>query len=197
MKQIIYFLLFIIIPISNISSQENKSRFGAEVDFIPWYFDTFSRQTPMFTVSGFIGGYYEHFFSNSISLKTTAGIHNATYKWFENSTYGGKKVRSWQTMLEIKVEPRFYFWDNQQKWGNLFAGLPLSIETGPFQNNPYKDIFQTPTIRAIPIIGYQYYFTNHFFVEANAGLGWRHDSYPTQSSNDLDYLLGLRFGLSF
>ena len=197
MKQFLYFLLFIFIPLTSISSQENKSRFGAEVDIIPWYFDTFSRQTPMFTVSGFIGGYYEHFFSNSFSLKTTAGIHNATYKWFENSTYGGKKVRSWQTTLELKVEPRLYFWDNQQKCGNLFAGLPLSIETGSFQNNPYKTIFQTPTIRAIPILGYQYYFTNHFFVEANAGLGWRHDRYPTQSSNDLDYLLGLRLGLSF
>lgn len=198
MKQILVLLLFVFIPITNMSAQENKSRFGVEVGIIPWHFDSFSRQTP-FSVSGFIGGYYEHFFLNSLSLKATVGIHNVTYKWWseDGGMYTGKKDRSWQTLLELKIEPRFYFWGNQQKWGNLFAGLPVSLETGPFKNNPYGSIFKTPTIRVIPVVGYQYYFTDHWFVEANAGLGWSCEKYPTQSLNDFDYLLGVRFGFSF
>ena len=189
MKQVLYLFLFLIIPITSISSQENKSRFGAEVSVEPWYLDTFTKQMPIFSISGFIGGYYEHFFSNSFSLKTTFGVHNGTYELYNK--------RSWQTSLELKVEPRFYFCENQQKWGNVFAGLPVSIETGAFQNNPYKTIFQTPTISALPLIGYQYYITEHWFVEANAGLGWSCTRYPTQSSNDFDYLVGARFGFSF
>lgn len=197
MKQILYIFLFIFIPFTSISSQENKSRFGIEVGIIPWHFDTFSRQTP-FSVSGFIGGYYEHFFSNSFGLKATVGVHNTTYKWFKDA-YGKEKKRIWNSMLELKVEPRLYFWENQQRWGTLFAGLPISMETGAFQNNenPYKTIFHTPTIRVIPVVGYQYYFAHHWFVEANAGLGWRCDIFPEQSFNDFDYLLEARFGYSF
>lgn len=191
MKLILYIVLFIYIPITNLSSQDNKSRFGIEVDIIPWHFDTFSRQTP-FSVSGFIGGAYEHFFTNSFSFKTRIGVHNVNYK----REYIGSE-RAWQTRLALMVEPRFYFWPNQQKWGNLFAGIPISVEAGPFQDNPYKNIFETPIVRAIPVVGYQYYFARHWFIEVNAGLGWSLERYPTQSFNDFDYLLEARFGYSF
>jgi|GEM_PF-2777899 hypothetical protein len=196
MKQILLMILLIFIPITNIVSQENKSRFGIEVDITPLHFDTFSRQKSPFSISGFIGGSYEHFFSNSFSFKTTVGVQNVTYK------YGAyyldeEKERHWQTSLVLKAEPRFYFLGNQQKWGNLFASLPISIGTGTFQNNPYKNIFDTQHIKAFSVIGYQYYVTNHWFIEANAGLGWSQDRYPTQSFNDFDYLIGARFGFSF
>jgi hypothetical protein len=195
MKQILYIVLLIFISIANIASQENKSRFGIEVDIIPWHFDTFSRQTP-FSVSGFIGGSYEHFFSNSFSFKTTIGVQNVNYQTASGYLTGGKE-RAWQTRLALMVEPRFYFWENQQKWGNLFAGLPVSIEAGSFQNNTYRNIFETQLIRAIPVIGYQYYFARHWFVEANAGLGWFLDRYPMQSFSEFDYQVGVRLGFSF
>jgi len=195
MKQILFIILLIFIPITNIVSQENKSRFGIEVDITPYHSNNFTSKSP-FAISGFIGGSYEHFFSNSFSFKTTVGVQNVTYKfWGDYPTE--KKERFWQTCLALKVEPRFYFWENQQKWGNVFASLPISVETGPFQNNPYNSIFDTPTIRAISAIGYQYYFAHHWFIEANAGLGWSQDRYPTQSFNDFDYLIGARLGFSF
>lgn len=197
MKQILYLFFFIFISISSISSQENKSRFGIEVGVIPWHFDTFSNQTP-FSVSGFVGGYYEHFFTNSFALKATVGVQNTTYKWARDVN-GREEERTWSSMLELKIEPRFYFWEKQQRWGNLFAGLPISMETGSFQNkeNPYKTIFHTPTIRAIPVVGYQYYFARHWFVEVDAGLGWRCDISPQLDFNYFDYLLEARFGYSF
>lgn len=195
MKHILYVIIFVFVSITNVYSQETKSRVGIEVGIIPWHFDSFSRQTP-FSVSTFIGGSYEHFFSNSLSVKTTIGVHNVNYQSGSGYLAGGKE-RSWQTRLAFTVEPRIYFWENQQKWGNLFAGLPVSIETGPFQDNPYKNIFETPTVSAIPVIGYQYYFDRHLFVEVNAGLGWSLERYPSQSFNDFDYLLGARLGFSF
>lgn len=198
MKQLLYVVFLLLMPLTNLSSQENKSRFGVEVGIVPWHFDTFSRRTP-FSISGFVGGSYEHFFSNSFSVKSTLGVYNITYKWWSGNEgyHTGKEERKWQTILGLTIEPRYYFWNSQQRWGNVFAGIPVLVETGPFQDNPHNNIFKTPTIRVIPVIGYQYYLASHFFVEVNAGLGWSIEKYPTQSYNDFDYLLGVRFGYSF
>ena len=198
MKLILYIVLLFIVPITSISAQENRSRFGVEVGITPWSIDAFSIYTDNSPVSGSIGGYYEHFFSDNISLKSSLGLHSGIYRWCMDG--GGSSLmnsRKWQTMLELKVEPRFYFYDNQQTWGNLFVALPISLETGAFENTEHEKIFESPQVSALALLGYQYYITNNWFIEANAGLGWSCIKDYYQTDHELSCLLGLRAGYSF
>lgn len=198
MKKIFYLILLLaFVSIVKVSAQENRSRFGIEVGAEPWEYDSFSGKTP-FSIGTFVGIGYEHFFSNPFSLKTSIGLNNVNYKtgfdWFPN-----KVERKWHTMIKLSAEPRYYCWGEQQKWGNLFISLPISIETGPFQNNTYGNIFQSMRLRTIGAVGYQYYFNSHWYAEVNAGLGWSHQFYSKGGidQNNFDYQLSALFGYSF
>ncbi len=195
MKKLLFIALLIVASFTTITAQEHKSRFGIEASITPLEFDAFLRRCP-FSIGFFAGVNYEHFFSNPFSLKTTIGINNVLYKngydWFPE-----KPETKWQTMIKLTIEPRLYCWDTPQKWGNLFLSAPISLATGPFQNNVWGSIFKSYDLKMLAAVGYQYYFNSHFYTEANAGLGWSHWFNPLYDDNDFDYLLSVRFGYTF
>ncbi len=188
-------------------SQIKPVKYGIETDVIPFHDDNL-KEGPLFSLSGFIGGFAEFALTNQFRVNAIVGINNiyAQEYYFDASDLdeypviilGAPKERSvYRTTFEAKIEPRLYFWGESKSWGNIYAAIPISYETPYFEKSARK----SHRLKVIPSLGYQFNLSKHFSTEVYAGMGWtsmRYKYLSTWNKNDeADYLLGVRVRYSF
>lgn len=191
-------LLLLVVAMSAFSQKSKVSiKQGVELDIIPFKFDNFTERNK-FSLSGYVGYYGEIAFSKQFTTKLGLGVHNVYYREYVmpgvNIPVNGNVPTKgeYATTLAFAVEPRWYFNKSTEHQG-CYIALPISFETAPLQivkNNSYVKM------RMIPTLGYRYALSTHWFVEANAGLGWGkilREYYPSLFEYSLQARVGYHF----
>ena len=178
MKYLTLIIVFLFYSYSA-NSQPIKPKFGAEMSAsLKKIDDIASFDSP--ALSGYVGFYtliqskYDRF-----KVKFGAGInithvHRNEIKGFFNETgiypdsIYASEVNLTLYTLSVNVEMRYYLMSNYAPWGNLYASLPLTLESSPFTNS----WFFSSEFKVIPSIGYCYNFNKHLGLEVNSGIGW-------------------------
>lgn len=175
MRSILLTCLLLLVVAISAFSQDNRisMRQGIEFDIIPLKFDNFTQRNH-FSLSAYVGYYGEVAFSKQFTTKLAVGVHNVYYRDYAihdvNTTVSGyvPTEGKYATTIAVAAEPRWYFNKSVEQQG-CYVALPISFETGPLQIVKNKSYIR---MRMIPTIGYRYALSAHWFVEANAGLGW-------------------------
>lgn len=183
-------------------SQIWSFKYGIETDVIPFHEDNL-KESRLFSLSGFFGGFVEFDLTNQFRLNAIVGINNiyAHMYYYDSSRYPEpgywnnviEKKSVYRTTFEVKIEPRYYLFSEFKTWGNIYMAIPFSYETSHFQKTSYK----TPKYKIIPSLGYLFNLSKHLSTEVYGGIGFSHIRYKYDKFNCADYLLGVRLRYSF
>ncbi|MDR1380555.1 MAG: hypothetical protein LBJ47_03645 [Tannerella sp.] len=188
-------------------SQTLTPRFGLEIAGSAKKVDAASAyNSPAF--SGYIGFYTQvPLKSDRLFARFGAGLNltpvrrNEMKGFFDETgsyqdLYASTSENSVLSGLSVSAELRYYLLPGFPFWGNLYAVLPVTLESEPFA----KWIAPRSELKVIPGIGYRYEFCKHWGIEAGAGIGWGRYFTPKEvnmKKSALEYTASLRVGYAF
>lgn len=172
---------------------------GAEISFLPFYLTGSQNYDNRFSLSSYIGGFYEQPLTNSSLLRLSLGWHNIYYQTYDYanaqpvngnigiSIDGAANHPRYAWRLQLEADPRWCLnFKEMHKKGKShlnagwFLGLPIQLQFTQIDRSQFRALMhREPTAKEAyklysnyrAAIGYRWALSHHSLLETKASAG--------------------------
>jgi hypothetical protein len=194
---------------------------GIEVSLLPYKTINVPFRFDRYSLSGYVGYYYEKAVAPTWTVRLTAGMHTvygANYRLIPDNSgqtgyYYSQTVYNTYQIYQVGVEPRWnYSFKKRYTAGKAtlnsgwFLSLPISMEMTYNKNYSLGNLYgidpqrYIQTLHVLPTLGFRSAISQHFYWEGSAGVGGYVglNKYTFRDFKPkLDYSLKLSVGYAF